>query len=80
MSVRPERIRIEPPASTDNIFEANVEETTYLGDRLIVTARLPLGVPINVDLGVDGLDHAPSRGTSIKVGWSAKHCLILDPE
>jgi putative spermidine/putrescine transport system ATP-binding protein len=80
MSVRPERIRIEPPASCENAFEAVVEQTTYLGDRLIAAVRLASGLPMQVDLGIDGLDCVPEPGRSIKIGWSARHCLVLDPE
>jgi putative spermidine/putrescine transport system ATP-binding protein len=80
MSIRPERIRIAPPASHENAFEAVVEDTTYLGDRLIVAVRLETGLPIHLDLGIDGLDNVPARRTPVTIGWSAKHCLILDSE
>jgi putative spermidine/putrescine transport system ATP-binding protein len=80
MTVRPERVRIDPPAGFENAFAAVVEETTYLGDRLVAILRLSSGMPVNVDLGIDGLDHIPLRGQSVKVGWPARHCLVLDPE
>jgi putative spermidine/putrescine transport system ATP-binding protein len=80
MSVRPERVRIAPPESFENAFEAVMEEATYLGDRLVATLRLAAGMAINVDLGIDGLDRTPPRGASVTVGWAARHCLILDPE
>jgi putative spermidine/putrescine transport system ATP-binding protein len=80
MTVRPERVRIHPPSSFENAFAAVVEETTYLGDRLVAVLRLSSGMPVNVDLGIDGLDQIPLRGQSVTVGWAAKHCLVLDPE
>jgi hypothetical protein len=80
MTVRPERVRIHPPSSFENAFAAVVEETTYLGDRLIAVLRLPSGMQVNVDLGIDGLDQVPQRGQSVTVGWPARHCLVLDPE
>jgi putative spermidine/putrescine transport system ATP-binding protein len=80
ISVRPERVRIHPPPSFENLFAAVVEETTYLGDRLIAVLRLSSGMPVNVDLGIDGLDQVPQRGQSVTVGWPARHCLVLDPE
>ena len=80
MSVRPERIRIAPPTSFENIFDVVVEDCTYLGDRLVAVTRLPCGVALSVDLGIEGLDEIPRQGQRLSVGWAAEHCLVLDPD
>jgi len=80
MSVRPERVRLAPPASFENSFDAVVEDLTYLGDRLVAVVRLSSGFALSVDLGIEGLDKMPQRGESLSVGWPADHCLILDPD
>jgi putative spermidine/putrescine transport system ATP-binding protein len=80
MSVRPERIRIGPPSSFENAFDAVVEDLTYLGDRLVTFVRLACGFALSVDLGIDGLDKMPQHGQSVSVGWAANHCLILDAD
>ena len=80
MTVRPERIRIGPPADFENVFAGLVEQTTYLGDRLVADVRLTPGLSVAVDLGIDGVDHIPARGQAVTIGWSTRHCLVLDPE
>jgi putative spermidine/putrescine transport system ATP-binding protein len=79
-SVRPERIRLDPPPMLENIFEGIVEDAIYLGDRLSVTVRLPSGLPLSIDLGIGGLDHQPTQGHPARVGWASDHCLILAPD
>jgi putative spermidine/putrescine transport system ATP-binding protein len=80
MSIRPERIRLAPPSSFENVFDAVVDDFTYLGDRLITCVRLSGGFALSVDLGIEGIDRIPRRGQSLSVGWAADHCLILDPD
>ena len=73
MSIRPERIRIGPPSSFENIFDAVVEDLTYLGDRLVTFVRLACGFALSVDLGIDGLDSKmPQHGQTVSVGWGCK--------
>ena len=41
LSLRPERVRIDPPeAACHNLFEAQVEELIYLGDHIRARVRL----------------------------------------
>jgi putative spermidine/putrescine transport system ATP-binding protein len=79
-SVRPERIRLDPPPTLENVFEGIVEDAMYLGDRVSVTVRLPSGLPLSIDLGIGGLDLQPAPGHPTRVGWASDHCLVLDPD
>ena len=80
VSIRPERIRLNPPAPADNMFELVVEDTTYLGDRISVLGRLNKDIVLSIDLGVAGLDNSLAIGQRMRFGWSSEHCLVLKPE
>ncbi|MFA5538668.1 MAG: ABC transporter ATP-binding protein [Gemmobacter sp.] len=81
LSIRPERVEINPdPGAIPNIFEARVEELTYLGDSLRV--RVGLDGNGNDDFVVKlanvfgRSDLAP--GDRIRIGWRAEDCRALD--
>ncbi len=79
LSLRPERVKIEPPAgSLPNIFDARVEELIYLGDHLRVRVSV-----CNVDDFVVKIHNSEERpllevGTAVRVGWRAADCRALD--
>ena len=79
LSIRPERVTIEPAAgSLPNIFAAKVEEMIYLGDSL----RARLAVCGHNDFVVKLANVAGHRtlaeGDTVRVGWRAEDCHALD--
>ncbi len=79
LSLRPERVEIDPPADWTNVLEARTEELIYLGDHI----RARLSVAGNDDFIVkmpnrDG-KRPLKRGTTTRVGWQTADCRALDP-
>lgn len=79
LSLRPERVYIEPEAgSLPNIFEAEVREVIYLGDHL----RTRVAVCGNTEFIIktpNAQGHpALNRGHTINVGWAREDCRALD--
>ena len=79
LSLRPERVFIEPEAgSLPNIYEAEVREVIYLGDHL----RTRVFVCGNKEFIIktpNAVGHpALKRGTTITVGWARDDCRALD--
>lgn len=79
LSLRPERVFINPPAGAcPNVFEARVEELIYLGDH--VRTR------VNVCGHDDFIIKVPNAsghvhlqpGETVKVGWKTEDCRALD--
>jgi putative spermidine/putrescine transport system ATP-binding protein len=79
LSLRPERVNINPPEGTvDNVFEGSVLELIYRGDHI----RARLSVCGNDDFIVKMPNaQGPSilaNGQVIRVGWSSNDCRALD--
>jgi putative spermidine/putrescine transport system ATP-binding protein len=79
LSLRPERIVINPPAgSCDIVAPARVSDVTYLGDHLRVRAQafgeqtMVVKVPNASKDRIVGIDH------DIQIGWRAEDCHALD--
>jgi putative spermidine/putrescine transport system ATP-binding protein len=79
LSLRPERVRINPPeAHCHNLFEAQVEELIYLGDH--TRARVQLLGHNNFVIKVPNSEGVPdlAPGATIRIGWRAEDCRALD--
>ena len=78
LSLRPERITINPESDMPNMFEGTVEELIYLGDHL----RTRLNVCGNDEFIVkvpNASGHAAlSPGETVRVGWLVEDCRALD--
>lgn len=78
LSLRPERVTIDPPADTPNIFEGTVEELIYLGDHI----RTRVNVCGHDDFIVkvpNTHSHASLiEKAKVKVGWAKDDCRALD--
>jgi putative spermidine/putrescine transport system ATP-binding protein len=79
LSLRPERVVINPPAGeTPNLFDARVEELIYLGDHM----RTRVSVCGHDDFIVkvpNATGHAHLRpGDAVRVGWHVEDCRALD--
>ncbi len=80
LSLRPERVRINPePGTVPNVFAARVEELIYLGDHI----RTRINACGNDEFIVkipNSQGHASLReGAQITIGWIVEDCRALDP-
>ncbi|WP_163270904.1 ABC transporter ATP-binding protein [Chelativorans alearense] len=81
LSIRPERVEIDPDESvSDHTVTARVEEVIYLGDhirtRMTVAGNSDFVVKTRNRLGARRLD----PGASVRVGWATEDCRALDHE
>lgn len=79
LSLRPERVRINPPNGLmPNVFEAQVEELIYLGDhirtRVSVCGQDDFIVKVPNAAGHEAL----RKGDRVRVGWTIEDCRALD--
>jgi putative spermidine/putrescine transport system ATP-binding protein len=79
LSLRPERVTVRPePGSTDNVYDARVEELIYLGDHMRTRVNL-LGHTDFVIKVPNSAGHQHLRvGETVPVGWHAADCRALD--
>jgi len=80
VSLRPERVTVNPEAGTlPNIFSGVAEELIYLGDH-IRTRFTVLGHDDFIVKIPNSADHAHlTEGDSVNIGWTAEDCRALDP-
>ncbi len=85
LSLRPERVELNPQSEMTNMVSAKIEELIYLGDhirvRLMLLGHSDFIVKVPNDAAHWRSD--PSRATlkvggDIKVGWHAEDCRALD--
>ena len=79
LSLRPERVRINPTnGACANQFDAKVEELIYLGDH--TRARVQLLGHNNFVIKVPNSEGVPdlAPGATIRIGWRAEDCRALD--
>ncbi|MEO0543942.1 MAG: ABC transporter ATP-binding protein [Pseudomonadota bacterium] len=78
VSLRPERIEIDPEKSVENTVQGKIEELIYLGDHI----RVRMNVAGNDEFIVkvrNRRDKRPiSEGDMVAVGWAASDCKALD--
>ncbi len=80
LSLRPERVLINPPAGTvENALRGQIEELIYVGDhiraRMLVAGCSDFVVKVPNKLGSQPL----TKGDQVTVGWAAEDCRALDP-
>jgi putative spermidine/putrescine transport system ATP-binding protein len=80
VSLRPERVTVNPEAGTlPNIFSGVAEELIYLGDH-IRTRFTVLGHDDFIVKIPNSADHAHlTEGDTVNIGWTAEDCRALDP-
>jgi putative spermidine/putrescine transport system ATP-binding protein len=79
LSLRPERVKINPPAgSMPNLFNAEVRELIYLGDH--VRTRVSVCGHEDFVVKLPNFDGAAQfePGAKITVGWKTEDCRALD--
>jgi len=78
LSVRPERVRIDPPTGFLNNLDACVEELIYHGDH--IRTRLRVADQTNFIVKVPNSAERPHLevGTMTRIGWTPEDCRALD--
>ncbi|MGI9350264.1 MAG: ABC transporter ATP-binding protein [Rhizobiaceae bacterium] len=78
LSLRPERVELDPPKSMDNVIEGKIEELIYLGDHI----RVRMNVAGNDEfiVKVRNRSNRPhmAEGETKKIGWASEDCKALD--
>lgn len=78
LSLRPERVWLDPDDSFPNVFEGKVEELIYLGDH-IRTRMTVCGHEAFIVKVPNSTDHKDLQvGDSVKIGWRVEDCRALD--
>ncbi len=79
LSLRPERIEVDPPEGKyRNVFEGKVEELIYLGDHFRTRASV-CGHDDFIVKVANSSEHASlNEGATVKFGWNAEDCRALD--
>ncbi|GAA2815159.1 putative spermidine/putrescine transport system ATP-binding protein [Aminobacter aminovorans] len=79
LSIRPERISINPGSSVRNVVPATVRELIYLGDHVRVRMSVCGNHDFFAKLPIGNVDSSLRPELEILVGWKAEHCRALDP-
>ncbi|MBL4726170.1 MAG: ABC transporter ATP-binding protein [Rhizobiaceae bacterium] len=78
LSLRPERIEIDPPQSMENQLTGTIQELIYLGDHI----RVRMNVAGNDEFIVKVRNRADrrdlSKGQIVNIGWKSGDCKALD--
>jgi len=78
LSLRPERIEIDPPKGTANTIKGRIEELIYLGDHI----RVRMNVAGNDEFIVKVRNRAERRalfeGETVDIGWTSEDAKALD--
>jgi len=78
LSIRPERVIINPDAGISNVFEAKAVELIYLGDH--IRTRMEVCGSNNFIVKIpNSSQHASFKeGDTVKIGWGEKDCRALN--
>jgi putative spermidine/putrescine transport system ATP-binding protein len=80
LSIRPERVHINPSSPTDTTVTATVVDVIYLGRYARVRLKTCGLEEFIVTLPNDGRDLALASGTQLALGWNVQDCRALDGE
>jgi putative spermidine/putrescine transport system ATP-binding protein len=78
LSLRPERIELEPEKSMDNMVDGKIEELIYLGDHIRVRMNVAGNDEFVVKVRNRGERRKIAEGDTVKIGWAASDCKALD--
>lgn len=79
LSLRPERIELEPTEQRDNMVQGVVKEVLYLGDHLRIVMAVAGNDEFIVKVPNGGRSTVPVAGNTYNLGWSAEDAKALDP-
>jgi len=78
VSLRPERVIINPESNIENQFDCQVKEIIYHGDHTRLRVSLLKNDDFILKIPNSEKKSEISTGTSIKLGWSSSDCRALD--
>jgi putative spermidine/putrescine transport system ATP-binding protein len=78
LSLRPERVELQPDTDMDNIVDGRVEELVYLGDHIRVRMNVAGNAEFVVKVRNRGERRKIAAGETVKIGWAASDCKALD--
>jgi len=78
LSLRPERVELEPENEMDNIVSGKIEELIYLGDHIRVRMNVVGNNEFVVKIRNRGERRNLTAGQTVKIGWAASDCKALD--
>ncbi len=78
ISLRPERVELEPANKMDNMLEGKIEELIYLGDHIRVRMNVAGNNEFIAKVRNRGNKRDLTEGQVAKIGWSTGDCKALD--
>ncbi len=78
ISLRPERVELDPAVEMDNMLEGKIEELIYLGDHIRVRMNVAGNSGFIAKVRNRGDRRIFAEGEVAKLGWSASDCKALD--
>ena len=78
LSLRPERVEIEPSNKMQNIVNGRIEELIYLGDHIRVRMNVAGNNEFIVKVRNRGDKRELTEGQNTKIGWASADCKALD--
>jgi putative spermidine/putrescine transport system ATP-binding protein len=78
LSLRPERVEIDPPEKMDAQLEGKIEELIYLGDHIRVRINVAGNDQFIAKVRNRGDKRELNEGQSVNIGWAASDCKALD--
>ncbi|WP_421857420.1 ABC transporter ATP-binding protein [Oricola sp.] len=78
LSLRPERVELQPADEMDNMVDGRVEELIYLGDHIRVRMNVAGNDEFIVKVRNRGERNKLAEGETVRIGWAASDCKALD--
>jgi putative spermidine/putrescine transport system ATP-binding protein len=78
LSLRPERVEIDPTEKMDAVLKGKIEELIYLGDHIRVRINVAGNDEFIAKVRNRGDKRDLSEGQNVKIGWAASDCKALD--
>ncbi len=78
ISLRPERVELDPPKKMDNMLNGKIEELIYLGDHIRVRMTVAGNSEFIAKVRNRGEKRDLVEGETAKIGWSTSDCKALD--
>ena len=79
ISLRPERVEMEPEIQMDNMIQGKISEILYLGDHLRIVMNVAGNPEFIAKVRNRGELRPLSQDQTVTVGWAASDCKALDP-
>ena len=79
ISLRPERVEVDPDASMENNLTGKISEVLYLGDHLRIVMEVAGNKEFITKIRNRGETRQFQKDQIVSVGWAASDCKALDP-